>query len=67
MSSDKHSIDNDVENVTHPSEGKKQPSLVRFALISGALLLFAGLIWQAFLPRTAACPRRRSGYRRAAL
>ena len=52
MSSDKHSIDNDVENVTHPSEGKKQPSLVRFALISGALLLFAGLIWQAFLPRT---------------
>lgn len=52
MSSDKHLVDNDGETVAHLPQGKRQPSLVRFALISGALLLFAGLIWQAFLPRT---------------
>lgn len=52
MSSDKFPVDSDIESATRLPQGKRQPSLVRFALISGALLLFAGLIWQAFLPRT---------------
>lgn len=51
MKSEDQLLNDEWAEAGRSAKPKGRLSLMRFALISGALLLFAGLIWQAFLPR----------------
>lgn len=51
MKSEDQPLNDEGTEAGRGAKHEGRPSLMRFALISGALLLFAGLIRQAFLPR----------------